>query len=131
MTKLDTIAEADATGRIDYQANKAQDAKEAAIEQVKKYASIPLNQIPRLANAIDPKTGVIYYGDASREGGDSQAKKMPLKFMGQGDQKPMVDALTLAGLKVVPHEEKGLFGVSQYAKVVFPRYRFTLLALTN
>jgi len=117
MTKLDTIAEADATGRIDYQANKAQDAKEAAIEQVKKYASIPLNQIPRLANAIDPKTGVIYYGDASREGGDSQPKMMPLKFMSQPDQKPMVDALTLAGLKVVPHEVKQLFGTGQYAKV--------------
>ena len=117
MTKLDTIAEADATGRIDYQANKAQDAKEAAIAQVKKYASIPLNQIPRLANAIDPKTGVIYYGDAGGEGGDSQAKMMPLKFMSQGDQKPMVDALTLAGLKVVPHEVKQLFGTGQYAKV--------------
>jgi hypothetical protein len=118
MTKLDTIAEADAAGRIDYQANKAQDAKEAAIAQVKKYASIPLDQIPRLANAIDPKTGVIYYGDASREGsGDGNPKMMPLKFMSQADQKPMMDALTLAGLKVVPHEVKQLFGTGQYAKV--------------
>jgi hypothetical protein len=117
MTKLDTLAEAD-DPRAQYDKFKADDARAAAIEQVKKYASIPLNQIPRLANAIDPKTGIIYYGDASREGGDPQPKKMPLKFMSQGDQKPMVDALTAAGLKVVPHEEKGLFGMSsQYAKV--------------
>jgi hypothetical protein len=115
MTKLDTLAEAD-DPRAQYDKFKADDARAAAIEQVKKYASIPLNQIPRLANAIDPKTGIIYYGDASREG-DSQPKKMPLKFMSQGDQKPMVDALTAAGLKVVPHEEKTLFGSAQYAKV--------------
>jgi uncharacterized membrane protein YebE (DUF533 family) len=37
--------------------------------------------------------------------------------MSQPDQKPMVDALTLAGLKVVPHEVKQLFGTGQYAKV--------------
>lgn len=122
MIKLDTIAEAEAPAadpqRAAYDKFKADDAKAAAIEQVKKYASIPLNQIPRLANAIDPKTGIIYYGDASGEGGGAgSAKKMPLKFMGQGDQKPMVDALTAAGLKVIPHEEKTLFGSAQYAKV--------------
>lgn len=104
--------------RAAYDKFKADDAKIAAIEQVKKYASIPLNQIPRLANAIDPKTGIIYYGDPSGKGsGDGNPKMMPLKFMSQGDQKPMVDALTAAGLKVVPHEVKQLFGTGQYAKV--------------
>ena len=120
LNKLDTISEAPAGDpqRAAYDKFKADDAKTAAIEQVRKYASIPLNAIPRLANAIDPATGIIYYGDASGEGGGAgAAKKMPLKFMGQGDQKTMVDALTTAGLKVVPHEEKGLFGTSQYAKV--------------
>ena len=121
MIKLDTIAEADAPAadpqRAAYDKFKADDAKAAAIEQVKKYASIPLNQIPRLANAIDPKTGIIYYGEPSGEGGQVGARKMPLKFMSQGDQKPMVDALTAAGLKVIPHEEKTLFGSAQYAKV--------------
>ena len=120
LNKLDTISEAPAGDpqRAAYDKFKADDAKTAAIEQVRKYASIPLNAIPRLANAIDPATGIIYYGDASGEGGGTgAAKKMPLKFMGQGDQKTMVDALTTAGLKVVPHEEKGLFGTSQYAKV--------------
>ena len=118
MTKLDTIAEAD-DARAQYDQFKADDAKKAAIEQVKKYASIPLNQIPRLANAIDPKTGIIYYGDADGEGsGDGNPKMMSMKIMNQPDQKPMLDALTLAGLQVVPHEVKGLFGMtSQYAKV--------------
>jgi hypothetical protein len=119
LNKLDTIAEAGVDPqRAAYDKFKADDAKAAAIEQVKKYASIPLDQIPRLANAIDPKTGVIYYGDPSREGsGGGNPKMMPLKFMSQADQKPMVDALTTAGLKVVPHEVKQLFGTSQYAKV--------------
>jgi hypothetical protein len=111
------VDEAD-DARAQYDQFKADDAKAGAIEQVKKYASIPLNQIPRLANAIDPKTGIIYYGDAGGEGGGSQPKKMPLKFMSQGDQKPMVDAIKAAGLEVVPHEEKTLFGgTAQYAKV--------------
>jgi hypothetical protein len=119
INKLGVIAEAPADPqRAAYDQFKADDAKTAAIEQVKKYASIPLNQIPRLANAIDPKTGIIYYGEPGGEGGgDSSPRKMPLRFMSQPDQKPMVDALTLAGLKVVPHEEKQLFGTGQYAKV--------------
>ena len=119
INKLGVIAEAPADPqRAAYDQFKADDAKTAAIEVVKKYASIPLNQIPRLANAIDPKTGIIYYGEPGGEGGgDSSPRKMPLNFMAQGDQKSMVDALTLAGLKVVPHTEKTLFGSAQYAKV--------------
>jgi hypothetical protein len=35
-----------------------------------------------LANAIDPKTGIIYYGEPGGEGGgDSSPRKMPLRFM--------------------------------------------------
>ena len=121
MNKLDTIAERTLTpagmDRAAYDKFQADDAKTAAIAQVKKYASIPLNQIPRLANAIDPKTGIIYYGEENATGTSVSPRKMPLNFMSQGDQKSMVDALTAAGLKVVPHVEKGLFGSSQYAKV--------------
>ena len=121
MNKLDTIAERTLTpagmDRAAYDKFQADDAKTAAIAQVKKYASIPLNQIPRLANAIDPKTGIIYYGEESANGNAVSPRKMPLNFMSQGDQKSMVDALTLAGLKVVPHTEKTLFGSAQYAKV--------------
>jgi hypothetical protein len=121
VNKLDTIAERTLTpagmDRAAYDKFQADDAKTAAIAQVKKYASIPLNQIPRLANAIDPKTGIIYYGEENANGTSVSPRKMPLNFMSQGDQKSMVDALTAAGLKVVPHVEKGLFGSSQYAKV--------------
>ena len=114
---MESMYEAEDPQRAAYDKFKADDAKAVAIEQVKKYASIPLNAIPRLANAIDPKTGIIYYGEPGRGGGDSSPRMMPFQFVSQPDQKPMVDALTLAGLKVVPHEVKQLFGTSQYAKV--------------
>lgn len=113
---MDSISEQPATAaapdaRAQYDQFKADDAKKAAIDRVKQYASIPLNQIPRLANAIDPKTGIIYYGDAGNEAGQVSPKKMPIQFMSQADQKPMLDALTAAGLKVVPTPKgQGFFG---------------------
>lgn len=126
MTRLDTIAEADVAGadpqRAAYDKFKADDAKTAAIATVKKYASIPLNQIPRLANAIDPKTGIIYYGDPTGESGEPQPKKMPFQFMAQADQKSMMDALTLAGLKVTKTAPgKGMFGEPGGYAMVDPR----------
>ena len=113
---MDSISEQPAApaaapdARAQYDQFKADDAKKAAIDKVKQYASIPLNQIPRLANAIDPKTGIIYYGDDTGYGA-IQPKKMPVQFMQQADQKPMLDALTAAGLKVVPSPKgQGMFG---------------------
>lgn len=118
VNKLEAIANGVvAEDRAEYDKFKADDAKAAAVEKVKQYASIPLNQIPRLGNAIDPKTGIIYYGDAGGEAGNVTPKKMPLQFMSQPDQKPMLDAIKAAGLEVVPQEEKTLFGSAQYAKV--------------
>jgi hypothetical protein len=125
MTKLDTIAEADAAGRIDYQANKAQDAREAAIAQVKKWMSTPLSDIGRLGDAIDPKTGIIYYGDAGvgrgQEGG-GEAKPYPYKWLADpastSDQsRAMYKVLGPAGLKVIPVEKKSLFGSYQVAGI--------------
>ena len=85
IAKMDLIeADAAPAGRIDYQANQAQDAKEKAIADVKQMASTPMNAIPRFGIAIDPKTGQIFYGD---DGGDSshpQPKGYPFKWMQAG-----------------------------------------------
>ena len=64
MTKLDTLAEAD-DPRAQYDKFKADDARTAAVAQVKKWMSTPLNQIPRLGDAIDPKTGAQSCGYAT------------------------------------------------------------------
>jgi peptidoglycan hydrolase-like protein with peptidoglycan-binding domain len=123
MTKLDTIAEADATGRIDYQANKAQDAREAAIAQVKKLMATPLSDIGRLGDAIDPKTGIIYYGDAGGRGGEGgDAKPYPYKWLADPaststQSVAMYKVLGPAGLKVIPVEKKTLFGSTQVAGI--------------
>jgi hypothetical protein len=69
MNKLDTIAERSLPmpgdgGRAQYDKFKADDARAAAVAQVKQWMSTPLSDIARLGVAIDPKTGIIYYGDA-------------------------------------------------------------------
>jgi len=87
--------------RAAYDQFKADDAKKAAIETVKKYMSKPIDQIGRLENLIDAKTGFIYYGQAGMDASKGTPTKMPMKFMSQGDQKSMMDAITAAGLKVV------------------------------
>lgn len=128
MTKLDQIAEAPETvatdagqmTRADYDKFKAEDAKKAAIEQVKKLAAIPLNQIPRLGDAIDPKTGILYYGEAGLDSNTGTPRKYPFEWFtrtGQTEANKLKDLLSTAGLTIVPHEEKTLFGTAQYAKV--------------
>lgn len=87
--------------RAAYDQFKADDAKNAAIETVKKYMSKPINQIGRLENLIDPATGFIYYGQAGMDATQGTPTKMPMKFMSQGDQASMMNAITTAGLKVV------------------------------
>jgi hypothetical protein len=85
IAKMDLIeADAAPAGRIDYQANQAQDAKEKAIADVKQMASTPMNAIPRFGIAIDPKTGQIFYGDAGGESGSPQPKGYPFKWMQAG-----------------------------------------------
>jgi peptidoglycan hydrolase-like protein with peptidoglycan-binding domain len=122
MNKLDTIAEAD-DPRAQYDKFKADDARTAAVAQVKKLMATPLNAIPRLGDAIDPKTGIIYYGDAGGRGGEGgEAKPYPYKWLADPaststQSQAMYKILTPAGLKVIPVEQKGLFGSSQVAGI--------------
>lgn len=121
MTKLDTLAEAD-DPRAQYDKFKADDARTAAVAQVKKWMSTPLNQIPRLGDAIDPKTGILYYGEATREGGDGQAKPWPYDWLKNPnttatEAKKIFDILNPAGLKVIPVAQKTLFGSTQVAGI--------------
>ena len=123
MTKLDTIAEAPADpSRAQYDKFKADDARAAAVEQVKKLMATPLNDIPRLGDAIDPKTGIIYYGEAGQDAFQGTAKPYPYKWLADpastSDQsRAMYKILGPAGLKVIPVEKKGLFGSYQVAGI--------------
>lgn len=127
IAKMDQLSEAPAVpaagsmSRSDYDKFKAEDARKAAIEQIKKLAATPLNQIPRLGDAIDPKTGIIYYGEADGLSADiGKPRKMPYDWMMRGpntDTGRLTQLLKTAGLEVVPHEEKTLFGTAKYAKV--------------
>lgn len=104
MNKLDAIAEADASGRIDYKANQAQDAKEQAIATVKKWASTPLQQIPRLGMAIDPKTGQIFYGEAGEDSFKGSPRGYPYKWMQPGGPAESIkdgDIIRTSGLQIV------------------------------
>lgn len=104
MTKLDTIAEADATGRIDYKANQSQDAKEQSIAYVKKLASTPIQNIPRLGMAIDPKTGQIFYGEAGEDAFKGTAKGYPFDWMqsnGPEESKQDAERIRASGLQIV------------------------------
>lgn len=113
------VDEAD-PARAQYDKFKADDARSAAAEQVKKLASTPLNDIPRLGDAIDPATGILYYGDAGMDAFKGTAKKYPFKwFTGSKTTEAgkLGQLLNTAGLKIVPHVEKTLFGTAEYAKV--------------
>jgi hypothetical protein len=76
-----------------------------------------------LGDAIDPKTGIIYYGDAGSRGGEGgEAKPYPFKWLADpastSDQsRAMYKVLGPAGLKVIPVEMKTLFGSTQVAGI--------------
>lgn len=113
------VDEAD-DARAQYDKFKADDARAAAVERVKKLASTPLQEIPRLGDAIDPKTGILYYGDAAGEIGNVSPKKYPYKWLqkgGPGESQQLAQLIQSAGLKIVPHVEKTLFGTAEYGKV--------------
>jgi hypothetical protein len=109
---LDIITEAEApaapapaapAGRVDYQANQALDAKNAAVADVKKMASTPMNAIPRFGVAIDPKSGQIFYGDAGNDSGAISPKGYPYKWMQPGGPAESVrdgDRIRAAGLEI-------------------------------
>jgi peptidoglycan hydrolase-like protein with peptidoglycan-binding domain len=101
---LDIITEAEApAGRVDYQANQALDAKTAAVADVKKMASTPMNAIPRFGVAIDPKSGQIFYGDAGNDSGAISPKGYPYKWMQPGGPAESVkdgDRIRASGLEI-------------------------------
>ena len=81
----------------------------AAVADIKKIASTPLNNIPRFGIAIDPKTGQIYYGDAGGETNQPQPKGYPFKWMqpgGPGESIRDGERIKAAGLEIV---DKGGF----------------------
>ena len=132
MNKLDAIAEDMPPmprdgGRAQYDKFKADDARAAAVAQVKQWMSTPLSAIARLGVAIDPKTGIIYYGDAggaNRGGNDDyyEAKAYPYKWLADpsstsSQSREIYQVLSPAGLKVIPVEKKHLFGTHLVAGI--------------
>lgn len=95
--------------RAQFDKFKADDAKMAAIAQVKKMTAPNGN-----ANFIDPKDGVIKYQDQSMAGmgGQGQVKEFPFSWFQKGQEKEFFALLQTAGLEVVPVERKGLFGMT-------------------
>ena len=91
------------TSREEYDKFKADDAKSANIAKVRQLADTPLNQIPRLGDAIDPKTGMIYYGDAGNDSGTISPQRMPFKWTqpgGPGETVKLANLITSAGLTI-------------------------------
>lgn len=116
-----SVTEDEAKDLAAFQRGQAAQDRLNAIQQIKKMASTPLNQIGRLGDAIDPKTGIIYYGAAGMDGTTGTATRYPFKWFqstGPGETQQLGKLIKTAGLEVVPHEEKNIFGsVVQYAKV--------------
>lgn len=121
IAKMDALSEAEVDPqRAAYDKFKADNAKAAAQEQVKKLASIPLDRIPRLGDAIDPKTGILYYGEAGMDASTGTAKKYPFKWLQRSETTEagqLAKLLKTAGLEIVPVVEKTLFGTAEYAGV--------------
>ena len=122
MNKLDVIAEAPAqpaaapvdAQRAAYDKFRADDAKKAAVDAVKKM-TVPNGN----SNYIDPKDGVIKYmnNQNGRGGGEGSVKEFPYDWFKKGQEKPFFDQLAAAGLEVIPVERKQLFGTTQVAGV--------------
>jgi hypothetical protein len=117
MNKLDAISEAEApvdAQRAAYDKFRADDAKKAAVDAVKKMTAPNGN-----SNYIDPKDGVIKYMDNQngRGGGEGSVKEFPYDWFKKGQEKTFFDQLKAAGLEVIPVERKQLFGTTQVAGV--------------
>lgn len=98
--------------RAQFDKFKADDAKAAAVEQVKKMTS-PQGG----ANFIDPKDGIIKYQDQAGMGGGGAIKEFPYDWFQKGQEKQFFATLQAAGLEIVPVERKSLFGSFQVAGV--------------
>ena len=100
MNKLDTLAEAD-DARAQYDKFKADDARADAAAKVKKMASIPKDQIGRLQNAIDPKTGGIFYGEAGEDAFRGSAKAYAYDWYKKGQEPEFFNIIKTAGLDII------------------------------
>lgn len=103
--------------RAQYDQFKADDAKAAAVKQIQAMLKPNGQGVERLQNAIDPKTGIIYYGEESGEGGMVQPRQTPYSWIQKGQQKEFQDLVKSAGLTIVPVDQKTLFGTTQVAAV--------------
>ncbi len=100
-----------------------------AISKVKQLASIPINAIPRLGWAIDPKTGIIYYNNGASEiDGPAQGQAAPYGEAGKfwdfnspagatSEAGQLGALLRQAGLEVKPVQQQSLFGAYNVAAV--------------
>jgi hypothetical protein len=103
--------------RAQYDQFQSDDKKKAAIADVKKIASTPLNNISRFGVAIDPKSGQIFYGDAGDEGGTIRPKGYPFKWMQPGGPAESVkdgDRIRASGLEIT---DKGGYAYVDPAKL--------------
>jgi len=108
MTKLDTIAEAD-DARAQYDKFKADDARAAAVAQVK-----TMLKPNGGGNFIDPKDGIVKWQEQMQgdSGGPGSVREFPYDWYTKGQESKFFDMLKTAGLEVVPVERKDpLFGI--------------------
>ncbi len=113
---LDEAPAAD-PARAQYDKFKSDDAKAAAVKQIQAMLKPNGQGVERLQNAIDPKTGIIYYGEESGEGGTVNPRQTPFSWIQKGQQKEFQDLVKAAGLTIVPVDQKTLFGTTQVAAV--------------
>jgi peptidoglycan hydrolase-like protein with peptidoglycan-binding domain len=107
--------------RQQYDQFKADDAKAAAVADVKKIASTPLNNIPRFGIAIDPRTGQIFYGDAGNDTGTISPKGYPFKWLNAGGPAESVaegDRIRASGLTIIDKNGYGYVDVNQLQQVI-------------
>ncbi len=88
-----------------------------AVKQIQAMLKPNGQGVERLQNAIDPKTGIIYYGEEGGEGGQVSPKATPFNWIQKGQQKEFQDLVKAAGLSIVPVDQKTLFGTTKVAAV--------------
>lgn len=112
LNKLDEADAAADPARAQYDKFKADDAKTAAIEQVKK-----LTQPQGSGNFIDPKDGIIKWQEQNGMGGAGGIREFPFDWYQKGQEGQFFEILKAAGLEIVPVERKNMFGSSQVAGI--------------
>ena len=103
--------------RAQYDKFKADDARTAAVKQIKDMLKPNGQGVERLQTAIDPATGIIYWGEEQGEGGMVNPRQTPFDWVKQGQYKDLEAILKAAGLNIIPINQKGLFGTTQIAAV--------------